>query len=165
MLKEELDQFLEGANKNSKLFRYLNSVNKFVSIIKNLVWLRWKVEWEFTIFIKIDRINDLAYASFYLEETKMLPTEHPGTYQFFLLEVFIVKSNTFSFNGVAAGNETSAKPIYAQKSKTLRNCQFLFLLSNFSGISGNLWQKSNARFWSYFPQVVQVELTNFMRSC
>ena len=45
MLKEDVDQFLESANKNSKLFRYLNSINKFVSIIKNLVVSDWNGNW------------------------------------------------------------------------------------------------------------------------
>ena len=164
MLKEELDQFLESANKNSKLFRYLNSVNEFVSIIKNLVWLRWKVEWEFTIFIKIDRINDLAYASFYLEETKMLPTEHPGTYQLFLLEGFIVKSNTFSFNGVAPGNETSANQSTLRKAKRLGIVSFFFFCRTFPeylgicgknvmpdfGVISRRWCKLNLRtLWGH----------------
>ena len=164
MLKEELDQFLEGANKNSKLFRYLNSVNKFVSIIKNLVWLRWKVEWEFTIFIKIDRINDLAYASFYLEETKMLPTEHPGTYQLFLLEGFIVKSNIISFNGVAPGNETSANQSTLRKAKHLGIVSFFFFCRTFPeylgicgknvmpdfGVISRRWCKLNLRtLWGH----------------
>ena len=36
-LKEEFDKFLENVNKNFELCRYLNGINKIVSIIKNLV--------------------------------------------------------------------------------------------------------------------------------
>ena len=94
------------------------------------------MEWEFTIFIKIDRINDLAYAPFYLEETKMLPTEHPGTYQLFLLEGFIVKSNIISFNGVAPGNETSANQSTLRKAKRLGIVSFFFFCRTFR----NIWE-------------------------
>ena len=36
-LKEEFDKFLQNDHKNSELCRYLNGINKIVSIIKNLV--------------------------------------------------------------------------------------------------------------------------------
>ena len=36
-LKEEFDKFLQNVNKNPKLCRYLNGINKIVSIIKKLV--------------------------------------------------------------------------------------------------------------------------------
>ena len=104
------------------------------------------MEWGFTIFRKIDRINYLAYASFYLEETKMLPTEHPGTYQLFLLERFVVKSNIISFNGVAPGDETSANQSTLKKAKRLGIFSFFFFCRTFPEYLGICGEKVMSNF-------------------
>ena len=109
-LKEELDKFLQNVNKNSELCRYLNGINKIVSIIRNLVASDRERNWHghlqalqdfLPIFREAECINYLRYASFYLEKMRMLPTEHAEIYELFLSRPFVVKTNTGSFNGVA----------------------------------------------------------------
>ena len=92
-LKEEFDKFLQNVNKNSELCRYLNSINKIVSTIKNLVGSGREGNWHghlqtvqdlLPVFREADCINYLRYASFYLEKMRILPTEHPEIYELFL---------------------------------------------------------------------------------
>ena len=73
-LKEEFDKFLQNDHKNSELCRYLNGINKIVSIIKNLVASDREGNWHghlqavqdfLPIFREADCINYLQYASFY----------------------------------------------------------------------------------------------------
>ena len=54
-----------------------------------------------SIFRKTECINYILYASFHLEKTEMLATEHPEIYRLFLSRHFVVKTNTVSLNGVA----------------------------------------------------------------
>ena len=104
------NKFLKSINKFFELCRYLNGINKNVSIIKNVVASDRKENWHghlqavqdlLPIFREADCIDYLRNASFYLEIMRMLPTEHPEIYELFLPGHFVVKTNTGSFNGAA----------------------------------------------------------------
>ena len=92
------------------LCKYLNGINKNVSIIKNLIASDREGNWHghlqdvedlLPIVREAECINYLRYASFHLEKRKMLPTEHPEVYELFISGQFEVKTNTGSFNQAA----------------------------------------------------------------
>ena len=96
---------------NSEQCRYLCNYQYIVQVIKNLV--RSDRDGDFLlgvksvqqlcpIFLGLDGINYLRYASFYLELLKQLEQNHPALYHEFLKGSHVIKCQQKSFSAVSA---------------------------------------------------------------